>query len=226
VTGGWPEYVEDRAALRPLVVVLGVGMPVILVLAAVLGGVTGQEAFLVPAALALVVWIATGSMHLLVNWPTGIRIDQDGVRIGNVRRPDANRRRPPAASFQAYRVFSVGWSGVLAIRVVRDRRELRQLARTSRRASTKGVTARGGMAVGFYLGMMTPPLYRAALVLEIDPADATFPEFRVRQAAAVATSQIGTRSAVWVAPTRRPDQLADVVAALTASSSWLGRRMG
>ena len=31
------------------------------------------------------------SMYVYVHWPTGIRIDQDGVRIGNVGRPHANR---------------------------------------------------------------------------------------------------------------------------------------
>jgi hypothetical protein len=148
------------------------------------------------------------------------------VRIGNVRHPDANRRHPPAPSFQAYRVFAVGWPGVLSMRVVRDRHELRRLAATSRRAATRGVKARGGMAVGFHLGMLTPPLLRAALVLEIDPDQATFPEFRVRQAAAVATSQVGNRSSTWVAPTRRPDRLAEAVAAITGSPEWTARRMG
>jgi hypothetical protein len=220
------DYAEDRAALRPMAVLLGVGMPVIVVLAAVLGGVTGQEAFLVPAAIALLVWIFTNSMYVFVHWPTGIRIDRSGVRIGNVRRPDANRRHPPAPSFQAYRVFAVGWPGVLSMRVVRDRHELRRLAKTSRRAGTRGVRARGGTAVGFYLGMLTPPFLRAALVLEIDEEYATFPEFRVRQAATIATSQVGTRSSTWVAPTRRPDRLTEAVAAITNSPQWTARRMG
>jgi hypothetical protein len=195
------DYVEDRAALRPVAVLLGVGMPVIVVLAAVFGGVTGQEAFLVPAAAALLVWIFTNSMYVFVNWPTGIRIDRDGVRIGNVRHPDANRRHPPAPS-------------------------LRKLARTSRRATTRGVKARGGAAVGFYLGMLTPPFLRAALVLEIDAEYATFPEFRTHQATTIATSQIGTRSSTWVVPTRHPDHLAATVAAITNSSQWNARRMG
>jgi hypothetical protein len=75
--------------------------------------------FLVPAAAALLVWIFTNSMYVFVHWPTGIRIDQNGVRIGNVRHPAANRRRPPAPSFQAYRAFVIGWPGVLSMRVVR-----------------------------------------------------------------------------------------------------------
>ena len=220
------EYAEDHAALRPAVVLLAVGMVVVMVVSAVLGGVTGQAAYLAPFVVAVVLLVFTNSMRIFVHWPTGIRIDADGVRIGNVRHPDANRRHPPAPSFQAYRVFSVPWAGVLEMRVVRDRHELRAMTRTSRRASTSGVQARSGVAVGFYLGMLTPPWMRAALVLEIDEEYATFPEFRTRQAAAVATSQVGTRSRTWVAPTRRPDQLAEVVAAITHSPQWNARRMG
>jgi hypothetical protein len=220
------EYAEDHAALRPVVVLLGVGMPIIMLVAAVLGGVTGQEVYLVPFVVALLVWVFTNTIRVFVHWPTGIRIDADGVRIGNVRRAGANRRHPPAPSFQAYRVFGAPWAGVSELRVVRDPRELRAFAKTSRRAPTRGVKARSGVAVGFYLGMLTPPLMRAALVVEVDGEHATFPEFRVRQAAAVATSQVGTRSHTWVAPTRRPDQLAEVVAAITSSSEWIARRMG
>ena len=220
-------YAEDRAALRPMLVILGVGLPVIVVVCAVTGGITGQTGLIAPAAIALIAWVFTNSMRVFVHWPTGIRIDEAGVRIGNVHRREPNpRRRPPAPSFQAYQVFSVPWSGVLELRVSTNRHELRQLSRQSRRASTKGATARGGMAIGLYLGMLTPPFMRAALIIEIDPELATFPEFRIQQAAAVATSQVGTQSRTWVAPTRHPHQLSELVNAITNSSQWNARRMG
>jgi hypothetical protein len=225
--GDFLGYAEDRAALRPTLVIFGVGLPVIVVVCAVAGGITGQTGLIVPAAIALIVWVFSNSMRVFVHWPTGIRIDEAGVRIGNVHRPTPNRRRrPPAPSFQAYQVFSASWSGVLAMRVSTDRHELRQLSRQSRRASTKGTTARGGMAIGFYLGMLTPPFMRAALIIEVDPGHATFPEFRIQQAVAVASSQVGTQSRTWVAPTRHPQQLAEVVTTITHSSQWNARRMG
>lgn len=225
--GDFPTYTEDRAALRPTLVILGVGLPVIVVTCAVAGGITGQTGLIVPAALALIVWIFTNSVRVFVHWPTGIRIDEAGVRIGNVHRPTPKRRRrPPAPSFQAYQVFSVKWSGVLAMRLSTDRHELRQLSRQSRRASTKGTSARGGMAIGFYLGMLTPPFMRAALIIEIDPEHATFPEFRIQQALSVASSQVGTQSRIWVVPTRHAHQLIEVVDAITNSSHWNARRMG
>jgi hypothetical protein len=225
--GDFPAYAEDRAALRPTLLVLGVGLPVIVVACTVAGSVTGQAGLIVPAAVALLVWVFTNSMRVFVHWPTGIRIDGAGVRIGDVHGPaPKRRRRPPAPSFQAYQVFSVKWSGVLAMRVSTDRHELRQLSRQSRRASTKGTSARGGMAIGFYLGMLAPPMMRAALIIEIDPEYATFPEFRVQQALAVANSQVGTQSRTWVAPTRHPQRLAEVVDTITNSSRWNARRMG
>jgi hypothetical protein len=67
---------------------------------------------------------------------------------------------------------------------------------------------------------------RAALIIEIDPEHATFPEFRIQQAAAVATSQVGTRSRTWVVPTRHPQQLAEVVNMIINSSRCNARRMG
>jgi hypothetical protein len=218
------EYAEDRAALRPAAVVLGVGLLAVFVAAVAVGAATGDEVYLLPAAIALFGLIFSRTMYVFVSWPAGIRIDADGVRIGNVRHP--GHTRPPAPSFQAYRVFAVRWAGVLSMRVVTDRAELRRLTGLSRSAPTNGVRRRGGAAVGFYLGMLTAPLWRAALVVEIDQEYATFPDFRTHQAAAVATSQVGTRSDRWVVPTRRPERLAEVVEAITHSPEWNARRMG
>lgn len=227
VNGDSASYAEDRAALRPVFVTLGVGLPVIVVVCAALGAVTGQTGLIVPAAIALILWIFTNSMRVFVHWPTGIRIDKDGVRIGNVRRSTPRqRRRPPSPSFQAYQVFATSWSGVLSMRVSVDRHELRRLRQQSRGASTEGARARGGVAIGFYLGMLTPPFMRAALIVEVDPEYATFPEFRIQQALTVAGSQVGTRSRTWVAPTRHPDRLAEVVNGIVGSSRWNARRMG
>jgi hypothetical protein len=65
--------------------------------------------------------------------------------------------------------------------------------------------------------MLVPPFIRTALVIEVDPQSADSPEFRVVQALAVATSQVGTRSSTWVVPTRHPDQLYTTVNQITSS---------
>jgi hypothetical protein len=63
--------------------------------------------------------------------------------------------------------------------------------------------------------MLAAPFMRAALVIHVDPERAQFPTFRIQQALAVATSQIGTQSSVWVVPTRRPAELREIIRAVS-----------
>jgi hypothetical protein len=71
--------------------------------------------------------------------------------------------------------------------------------------------------------MLVPPFIWTALVIEVDPQSAGSPEFRVVQALAVATSQVGTRSSTWVVPTRRPDQPHATINQITNSPAWNAR---
>lgn len=217
-------YAEDGCARRWPLLVLGVGMLALMVLFTVCGTVTGNEAFILPGAVAVSLWVFTGSCQVFQYWPTGIRIDGDGIRIGGVRRAERGaeartpRRKPPAPSFQCYQVFSVSWAGVRSITVATDRKQLRQLRKQSRRGPTSGARARMGQVVGFMLGMLVPPFTRAALVIDVDLECAHVPEFRTQQALVVATSQVGTPSPTWVVPTRRPRQLQAVVDQITSSA--------
>ncbi len=229
-----PPYAEDGCARRWPLLVLGLGMPVLIVLCIVGGLATGDRGFALLAAVPLSLWIFTDARLVFQYWPTGIRIDGTGIRIGGVRRaerhradepiPRAPRRKPPPPSFQCYQVFSVPWAGVRSLAVVADRAELRRLRKHSRRGPTQGARrAGGGQLVGFWLGMIVAPFTRAALVIEIDPQVADFPEFRVVQALAGSTSQVGTRSSTWVVPTRRPDRLHAAIEQVTNSTAWNSR---
>jgi hypothetical protein len=92
------------------------------------------------------------------------------------------------------------------------------------RGPTQGARrAGGGQLVGFWLGMIVAPFTRAALVIEIDPQVADFPEFWVVQALAGSTSQVGMRSSTWVVPTRRPDRLHAAIEQVTNSPAWNSR---
>jgi hypothetical protein len=221
-----PTYAEDRAARRPLFVWLGLGLPALIVAGVVVGKITEQRWAIAVVAIAIFGWIFSNSMYIFVNWPIGIRLDEQGVRIGNVRDPDINEGRRPAPSFQAYRLFSCPWPGVLSMRISQDIAELRKFRLRSRQAPKGNVKARGGQSVGYYLGILAPPFMRAALIIEVDEDYARFPEFRTRQVLAVANSQVGTPSLTWVVPTRQPERLAEVVAAITDSPQWVARRMG
>jgi hypothetical protein len=96
---------------------------------------------------------------------------------------------------------------------------LRALKRASTSAPTRGVKARAGWAVEFYLGMLTAPFMRAALVIHVDPERAQFPAFRTQQALVAATSQIGTNSSVWVVATRRLDALRELIRAVPLATA-------
>ncbi|TNC26032.1 hypothetical protein [Amycolatopsis alkalitolerans] len=226
---GVEAYAEDRCSWRPPLVVLGIAMPVLVIAAVVAGMILHAEGFALLVIPPLIIWLATGARYLPMVWPTGIRIDGDGVRIGAVRRwerkPDRKRRRkPPPASFQHYHVFSCPWRGILALEVTTDRKRMRELDKTAHRAPSKNLRATGGLPVAaFYLGMLTAPFAKAELIIEIDPEYAQFPTFRDVQALFAGTSQAGTRSTTWVVPTRRPRELTRLVAAITSTPEWNNR---
>lgn len=227
---GVAAYAEDRSCLRWPLVVLGTLMPALIVgvvaVGAAVGAGPGVAYLILPP---LLIWLVTGARYLPMVWPTGIRIDGDGVRIGGVRRwerkPNRTRRRKaPPASFQHYHVFSCPWRGILALEVTTDRKRLGQLHKTAHRAPSKNLRATGGgPVVGFYLGMLTAPFAKAALVIEIDPEYAQFPTFRDVQALFASTSQAGTRSTTWVVPTRRPRDLGELVNTITSTTEWNNR---
>jgi hypothetical protein len=198
-------YVEKRAALGwRLVVVTGIGPVVVLAAAIVLTTITAAWSLLIAAAFLYMLFALP---FFYRNWPTGIRLDETGVRIGSTERRVRVTRQNRGA-------FEVPWRGVTGIRVVTERGELKRI-RTSRELFTlSNHWGKSRHVTKCMLGVLTAPLMRAALVVELYPGDATFPEtepawffpnqigrpFRVKLA--------GYPSATWVAPTRRAGELA------------------
>lgn len=212
-------YAEDRCALRWPLVLLGTTMPILFIVVLTVGTIIRAPGTPYVASLFAAIWIFTDARHLMLVWPIGVRIDAEGIRIGGIRYAERypNRdlpRKSPPPSFQCYHVFFCPWEAVRLLELTTDRKKLRELKRASTSASTRGVKARAGVAIGFYLGMLVAPFMRAALVIHVDPERAQFPAFRVQQALAVATSQIGAKSSVWVVPTRRPDELREILRAV------------
>lgn len=216
-------YAEDRCALRWPLVLLGTTLPILFVVVLTVGTITRTPGTPYVASLVVAIWIFTDARHLILLWPTGVRIDADGIRIGGVRyserHPHRNpHRKPPPPSFQCYHVFSCPWDAVRSLELTTGRKKLRALMKASTSASTRGIKARAGVAIGFYVGILAAPFMRAALVIHVDPERAQFPEFRKQQALVVATSQIGTQSSVWVVPTRRPAELREIVRAVSLAT--------
>lgn len=224
----YPVYAEDHCALRWPLLLFGVAFPALAVALFVLAVITKDIGLVLPIMALLIVTVATGGRYVGLNWPTGIRLDGAGVRIGRVRHAERHpnrkpRKKLPVPAGQCWQVFSCNWDGVKSISVVTDRETLRQLRKTVRRAPTGGSTGRvratAGGSQGYALGMLIPPYMRAALVVRVDPWVAHFPEFRPLQGLAVQTSQWGTRSSVWVVPTRHPDRLQAALAAAPLSAT-------
>ncbi len=214
-----PSYAEDGCARRRPLLLWGLWLPAALEIVVIALGVLVHPAWLIgiPVIPLLAPFLIGGTL-LYRNWPTGIRIDGDGLRIGAV---SSTRRRPRPLSIarQNWGVFSAPWDAVATVRVVTDPEELRQL-RTSARyftLSNHWGKPRGVDTDRCLLGALTAPFMRAALVAELDPSSAELPAIR---SARLYPNQLGrpfqTRiqpyaGPVWIAPTRDPARLARVI---------------
>jgi hypothetical protein len=89
-------YSEDRCALRWPLVGLGLAAPVAAAVMCVIFAATISPLWLIPVPFVPLFgpFLIYGGL-LYRNWPTGIRIDEQGIRIGAVRSAQAARRTPP-----------------------------------------------------------------------------------------------------------------------------------
>jgi hypothetical protein len=192
-------YAEDHAALRWPLLAAGLAAPVIALACAVAAIVLQNVALLVVCLLALAVWTVRGQLLPYV-WPAGIRLDEQGVRIGAVRWADQHRGRArprPTVARQWSQEFRCPWPAIQRIGVVTDRQALKTMIRYSPRGRRPTP-----------LGNLATPFMRAALVIWVDNDQAVTPEFQpARGLLAAHRSRPGFSQPLWVAPTCRPRQL-------------------
>jgi hypothetical protein len=197
-------YTERRAALGwRLVVVAGIGPVVALAVAILLTVASAKASLLIAAAVLYMIFALPLAVR---NWPTGIRLDDRGVHIGGSRAKTRVTRQNQGA-------FECPWRGVTDIRVVTDPKELKWM-RTSRELFTlSNHWGKPHDVTKCMLGVLTAPLMRAALVIELYPGDATFPETRPawffpnQLGRSFRVELPGCPSSTWIAPTRRPGEL-------------------
>lgn len=199
----WPIYAH--LVLWTFVLVIGV----LLVL-------VNPSMSIVPAVgiMGLIVTVAL----LGIGFRTGIRVGEDGIRIGAVnhvrRRP---RRNLPWADAQRKEVFTCPWSAVRRAAVVTDKATLKAAGKLRLPPVT-----RGGRRV-LPLGVLWAPFTKAALLIEVDPRQAVFPEFREpdlkRPLFRPYHSALARPSAIWYVPTRRPAELRAILARHVAPAS-------
>jgi hypothetical protein len=201
-------YAEDRCALRwPLVLcsLLSLIVTIALITDCALEAVTTGSRFFLPTSSAISPFIAYWSYVCWSNWPTAIRVEPEGIRIGSVRgtvRQGARMLRP-GTPLLPVRVYTCPWSAVRGIAVA-DRAALRPLV--DQPAKHAGSGRRRPRSPGNRLGYLEAPFMRAALVILVDPGQAWYPPAKARK------GRWGDRfvphpSKVWLAPTRHPQAL-------------------
>jgi hypothetical protein len=211
-------YAEDGCGRSLPLWLQGVAVPVVAVAAFPVAVVTSVWG-LYFLSMAGVVWGFIGAISLRANWPTGIRLDSYGIRIGGVREAEHGTRRrgrPLRVDAQRYAVFSCPWPAVRGLALITDRAKLRQL-----RSQARSYTGRPGLRLLVMyvpLGWLSAPYMRAALVVHVTPGAVAFPEFRDSGGAGGAPSRTGVPSPTWLVPTRHPDKLRAALARLQGTA--------
>ena len=220
-------YAEHRAALRWPLLMLGLIGPVAacatcLLLAAIVNPAWLAVAVFVPLMPPFLMYIQL----LARNWPSGVLVDGEGVRIGAVAHGRAAERTPSCAG-QAWGLFKVPWSEIESIDVIEDPDQIRQLRRTPELYSPCNRWTAPSAKTRCRIGVLLPCFSRAVLVITLWTGHAIAPETRpmrfVRSGplgswlalvSAASTRRVaGEVSAVWIAPTRRPEALRAAVRA-------------
>jgi hypothetical protein len=212
-------YAENHGALRWPFLAAGLYTPAIAIALFVVSLVLLKGAVhwvtLALFMVAVVTWAACG-IWLPYLWPTGVRLDADGVRIGGVRwaekHPGRVRSRTAVVPRQYSEVFSCPWTGVRSIGVTTDRQAIKVMIRHAYRGRKPTP-----------LGNLAAPYMRAALVIRVERDDARLPD--IRPASGVLWSNYsasGFHQPIWVVPTRRPGKLEAVLATLPLPSGTVG----
>ncbi len=209
-------YAEDRCALTWPLLTAGLYGPVLAIALFVVALAVRVPVFywtaLALLGLAVTAWVTGGGSFLQYFWPLGIRLDQDGVRIGGVRwaerHPGQVRTGTAIVPKQYSQVFSVPWDGVLSIGLTSERDLLKIMRRRAYRG--RKLTPLGNLAT---------PFMRAALVIWADEAKAQMPKIRPATGALwFSFPEPGYHQPVWVVPTRHPARLATALSVLPLPS--------
>jgi hypothetical protein len=210
------EYRENHCALRWPLLLQGFGVPALTVAGCAALAATGHlgTAGLLVLGMLAGPWCLVGAMLVARVWPTGIRADASGIRIGACQRAErlGSRGRwppdpPPRVANQRYAVFECPAREVRKLTVVTSRAELAGLYQQARRYRRRW----GGTV--YPLGWIPAPFMRAGLLIEVDPG--YMPAQRFRPTYSGHGLQIsGQMSATWLVPTRDPQALRSALAQL------------
>lgn len=200
-------YTEDHSAIRWPYYLNLVFWPLLLVVGIVSMTVLGAwEWAWIMAIATFGTTIAVG--FALQNWPVGIKVGTDGIRVGATGRKAGSPGKQPWSDYQRWQELFAPWDAVHRVAVITDKPGLRDARLLGKREINR-------------IGVLTAPLARAVLLVEIDPARVTVPNFREPDEK-LPMIRLGhmtpfESSPVWYVPTRRPDALRAVLAQHAAS---------
>jgi hypothetical protein len=204
-----PGYQENHVALRWPLLTFGLYAPAAALALLIAGIAVGQPAFFwvtLGVLMASVIAWGAGGQWLPYVWPTAIRLDADGVRLGGLRwadrHPGRTRARTAVVPRQHSQVFACPWDAVLSIGVTTDRAALTAMRKHAHRGLQP--TPLGDLAV---------PFMRAALVVRVDLSRARVPAIRAAGGPLWRSYNApGFDQPVWVVPTRHPERLSQALA--------------
>jgi hypothetical protein len=205
-------YLEAHSALNRPFVAYALFAPALLEIACLtLGLAFDQPWFFVFMGWLLVpIMICSGLLYR--SWPTGVRVDESGISIGAVRSAQAAARRP-TVNHQSWGLYTCLWPAVLGVRVVTDQDELAQMKNSPRFLTLTNSWSRKAGMDHCNIGVLASPFMRAALVIEVNPAEVT--ASKIRPARFYTNFKDGyfshlvqpQLSPTWVVPTRHPGVL-------------------
>ena len=216
-----PQYAENGCARAGnALYVRALWLPGLLFVAIVVAAVLGSLGAALIAAMFFVFFSLLGALTLVTRVPLGIRMDEDGIRIGGVQaaeegRSRVHRRDKPIQGFtRAMHVYSCDWEDVRAIRVLTDPQELAIMAR----GANSGNDHLGEYWWG-YLGLapwapgrFIAPRAKGALVFEVERERASFQATRPPRGKN-ADRIYGHRWMTWCIPTNDPMAIKAALAA-------------
>ncbi len=204
-------YAEDRCVARWPFMISGLWAPalavVLLVVSFTQHGAVYWAFFALFMACVGVAVLFKGEW-LYYFWPAGIRLDQEGVKIGGVRWAEQHPGEPPPSKAtvpkQAFFVFSCPWEGVVWIWVETGKERIRIVKRHAYRGRKPTP-----------LGNLAAPFTNAVLVIRINLDEATVPKIGPARGPLSANySAPGYHQDRWIVPTRHPQRLKAALAAL------------
>ena len=215
-----PQYAENGCARRGNLYLRVLWLPGLLFAGIVVAAVLGSIGAAVLVAIFFLFFTFLSVTALMTRLPLGIRMDEQGIRIGAVQAAEAGRSRvlhrdKPIQGFtRAMHVYSCDWEGVRSIKVLADPQELAVMARgVNAPDDALGVWWANLRLDSWAPGRFIDPRARGALVFEVETARASFQATRPPKGRTNAEMIYARQTMTWVVPTRNPQAIKAALAA-------------